>query len=66
MQTFSARKAGRAKVIQPYELALYAVQGHDIWQDTPEEKQIARAGHPEDLVNVALENNAHTMEVGGQ
>lgn len=65
MQTFSARRENRAKSIQPYELALYAVQGHDIWQDTPEEKKIARAGHPEDLVNVALEDNSHTMKIGG-
>ncbi len=65
MQTFSARQENRAKCIQPYELALYAVQGHDIWQDTPEEKKIARAGHPEDLANVALEDNSHTMKIGG-
>lgn len=64
MQTFSARQENRAKVIQPYELALYAVQGY-IWQDTPEEKRIARAGHTEDLANVALEDNAHTMRIGG-
>ncbi len=65
MQTFSARQENRAKVIQPYELALYAVQGYDIWQDTPEEKRIARSGHTEDLANVALEDNAHTMRIGG-
>ena len=65
MQTFSARQENRAKVIRPYELALYVVQGFDIWQDTPEEKRIARAGHTEDLTNVALEDNAHTMRIGG-
>ncbi len=65
MQTFSARVDNRAKVIQPYELALYAAQGHEIWQDTPEEKRIARSGHPEDLENIALEDNSHTMKLGG-
>lgn len=65
MQTFSARKKGKAKIIRPYELALYCVQGHDIWQDTPEEKRLARAGHPEELETVALEDNAHTMKLGG-
>lgn len=65
MQTFSARQENRAKSIQAYELALYAVQGYNIWQDTPEEKLIARAGHPEELADVALEDNAHTMKIGG-
>ena len=65
MQTFSARKKNRAKTIRAYELALYCVQGNDIWQETPEEKQLARAGHPEDLETVALEDTAHTMKVGG-
>lgn len=65
MQTFSARKENRAKTIYAYELALYAVQGHEVWQETPEEKRLARAGHPEDLTGVALEDNAHTMRIGG-
>lgn len=65
MQTFSARKEGCAKNIAPYELALYAVQGHEIWQNTPKEKIVARAGHPEDLVDIALEDNAYTMKIGG-
>ncbi|SHJ87839.1 hypothetical protein [Hespellia stercorisuis] len=65
MQTFSARKEGRAKVIYPYELALYAVQGHEVWQDTPEEKVVARAGHPEDLVGIAFEDNSCTLKIGG-
>ncbi len=65
MQTFSARQENRAKAIRPYELALYCVQGHDIWQETPEEKRLARAGHPEDLETVALEDTAHTMKLGG-
>lgn len=38
MQTFSAKKNNRATMIRPYELALYCVQGYDIWQETPEEK----------------------------
>lgn len=66
MQTFSARQSNRAKNIQAYELALYAFQGYDIYQDTPELKQLARAGHPEDLQNVSLEDNAHTMKIGGE
>ena len=49
MQTFSAKKNNRATMIRPYELALYCVQGYDIWQETPEEKRLARPGHPEDL-----------------
>lgn len=65
MQTFSARKKGRAKVIYAYELSLYAVQGHEVWQETPEKKIVARAGHPEDLANIALEDNAHSMKIGG-
>lgn len=65
MQTFSARKNGEGKFIAPYELALYAVREYEVWQNSPEEKLLARAGHPEDLVNVALEDNAHTMRIGG-
>lgn len=67
MQTFSARsKDGKtAKVIYAHELALYAFQGFHVWQDTPEEKRLARAEHPEDLANVSLEDNAHTMRIGG-
>ena len=41
------------------------VQGYDIWQETPEEKRLARPGHPEDLETVALEDTAHTMKLGG-
>ncbi|MCU6686837.1 hypothetical protein G4363_07910 [Coprococcus comes] len=52
-------------MIRPYELALYCVQGYDIWQETPEEKRLARPGHPEDLETVALEDTAHTMKLGG-
>lgn len=67
MQTFSARdnKKNRAKVIFAYELALYCNEGFDIYQDTPEEKMIARANHLEDLVNVALEDNTHSAKIGG-
>ena len=67
MQTFSARdkKVNRAKVIFAYELALYCNEGFDIYQDTPEEKMIARANHLEDLVNVALEDNTHSAKNGG-
>ena len=54
MQTFSAKKNNRATMIRPYELAMYCVQGYDIWQETPEEKRLARPGHPEDLETVAL------------
>lgn len=65
MQTFSAKKNKRATMIRPYELALYCVRGYDIWQETPEEKRLARPGHPEDLETVALEDTAHTMKLGG-
>ena len=67
MQTFSARntKTNKATVIFAYELALYCENGFEILQDTPEEKRIARAGHREDLANVALEDNAHSMKLGG-
>ena len=77
MQTFSAKKNNRATMIRPYELALYCVQGYDIWQETPEEKRLARPGHPVlikhiggypgnyDLETVALEDTAHTMKLGG-
>ena len=41
-------------MIRPYELALYCVQGYDIWQETPEEKRLARPGHPEDLEGIAV------------
>ena len=41
------------------------VQGYDIWQETPEEKRLARPGHLEDLETVALEDTAHTMKLGG-
>lgn len=65
MQTFSARQENRAKTIRPYELALYCVQGYEIWQETPEEMRVARAEHPEDLEDVAIEDTAHTMKLGG-
>ena len=67
MQTFSARdtKTNKATVIFAYELALYCASGYEIWQDPPEEKRLARADHTEDLVNVALEDNAHSMKLGG-
>ena len=65
MQTFSAKKNNRATMIRPYELALYCAQGYDIWQETPEEKRLARPGPPEDLETVALEDTAHTMKLGG-
>lgn len=67
MQTFSARdkKVNRAKVIFAYELALYCSEGFDIYQDTPEEKLVARANHLEDLVNVDLEDNTHSAKIGG-
>lgn len=66
MQTFSARdtKTNKATVIFAYELALYCAQGYEIWQDTPIEERIARANHLEDLINVALEDNANSMKIG--
>lgn len=66
MQTFSARdtKTNKATVIFAYELALYCVQGYEIWQDTPDEEKIARANHPEDLTNVALKDNANSAKIG--
>ncbi len=65
MQTFSAIRENHGTMIQPYELALYAVNGYDIYQESPERIKVARAGHPEDLQSVALEDNAHTMKLGG-
>ena len=65
MQTFSAKKNNKATMIRPYELALYCVQGYDIWQEKQEVLRLARPGHPEDLETVALEDTAHTMKLGG-
>ena len=67
MQTFSARdtKTNKATVIFAFVLALYCASGYYIWLDTPEEKRLARADHIEDLVNVALEDNANSMKLGG-
>ena len=65
MQTFSARQENRATIIQAYELSEYVNKGYDVYQEKPVEQLIARAYHPEEIAGIELENNAHTMKIGG-